>query len=66
MLDELFSEIEVVDVNHFDEVYQFVCYGKKSCAACTHYTNCSYSIHGRYIGTLRDERVFGMDVQLRV
>ncbi|WP_412093973.1 transposase family protein [Exiguobacterium aestuarii] len=34
----------------------------KSCAL----TKFSYRVHSRYIRTLRDERVFGMDVQFRV
>ncbi|TCI49038.1 transposase family protein [Exiguobacterium sp. SH5S13] len=66
MLDELLPELEVVDVNRCDEAYQFICHGKKSCASCPRCTKCSYRVHSRYIRTLKDERVFGMDVQLRV
>nr|WP_070328422.1 ISL3 family transposase [Exiguobacterium aurantiacum] len=66
MLDELLPELEVVDVNRCDKAYQFICHGKKSCASCPRCTKCSYRVHSRYIRTLKDERVFGMDVQLRV
>ncbi|TCI72202.1 ISL3 family transposase [Exiguobacterium sp. SH0S7] len=66
MLDEFLPELEVVDANHFEETYQIICHGKKSCAPCPHCNTVSHRIHSRYIRTLKDERVFGMDVQLRI
>ncbi len=61
MLDDFLPELEVVDVNRCDEAYQFICHGKKSCTLCPSCAKCSYRVHSRYIRTLRDERVFGMD-----
>lgn len=40
MLDEFLPELEVVDVNHFNETYQLICHGKKSCVDCQRCTKC--------------------------
>lgn len=34
MLDELLPELKLIDVNRYDNTYQFIWRGKKSCASC--------------------------------